>query len=123
MRTRAPLAGTAAALVALLGAPVPGTSRIATAQPSTTPSGNVLQLSPDSPDGRMDQFERRLDEIEQKHQAELRRRDEEIDRLEAELRRRGDAATRAHDADPVDDHPAEERPRTEADADVQDPTP
>jgi len=42
-------------------------------------------------DDRMDQFERRLDEMERRHQIELKARDEEIGRLRAQLRQGGGA--------------------------------
>ena len=93
MRTRAGLAATAAALATLLGVSVPGTSSDALAQPAATRPDSAPHSEPDSPDGRMERFERRLDEIEQKHQAELKRRDEEIAKLQDELRHRGDGSS------------------------------
>ena len=49
----------------------------------------LAQTSKSSPDAdqRLDQFERRLNEMESKHQAEMKSRDEEIARLREQLDR------------------------------------
>ena len=107
MRTRARLAATAAALAALVGSPVPGTSSNATAQPAATRPASGPHSEPGSPEGRMERFERRLDEIEQQHRAELKRRDEEIAKLRDELRRSGDG-TEPHPHDHVEKIPMQD---------------
>ena len=56
---------------------VPALAASAQAPPSSAPSA----------DERMDQFERRLNEIEQRHREELKARDEEIARLKAQVGR------------------------------------
>jgi hypothetical protein len=73
MLQRAALAATAAALSAI----------VAEAAPAQTPP--ATQPTPASRDERIERLERRLDEVEQKHQQDLRARDEEIARLKAQL--------------------------------------
>ena len=46
-----------------------------------------------TPDQRMDEFERRLNQLEQKYQADIKARDEEIARLKAQLQKQQAAAT------------------------------
>src|SRR5437016_4437938 len=48
---------------------------------------------PKTPEQRMDEFERRLNELEQKHQADIKARDEEIARLKAQLQKQQPPAT------------------------------
>lgn len=50
-------------------------------------ASGVLAQTP-NPDQRLDQFERRLNEIEQRHQAELKERDEKIAALERQIKER-----------------------------------
>src|SRR5256885_6345453 len=45
----------------------------------------AIAQQPKSADERMDQFERRLGELERKYQADIKARDEEIARLKAQL--------------------------------------
>jgi hypothetical protein len=50
-------------------------------------AGTVLAQAT-NPDQRMDQVEKRLDDMEQRHQAELKARDEKISKLEEQVRQR-----------------------------------
>jgi hypothetical protein len=53
------------------------------------PMSASVALAQDNPqDQRINQVEKRMDEMERRHQAELRARDEKIDRLEAQVRER-----------------------------------
>src|SRR5687768_16228054 len=67
-------------------------SAIAGAQTATTTT-----------DERLDRLERRLAELEQKHQAELKARDEEIGKLKSELSQRRAAATQPAAGVPADE--------------------
>src|SRR3954469_22421156 len=72
-----------AGLLDLFALPVLG-GGITLAQPATQPA---TQPTTDT-DRRLDQFEQRLNDMEQRHQAELRARDQEIARLRAQLEQR-----------------------------------
>ncbi len=56
-------------------------------------SAALAQTAP-AADDRMDQFEKRLNELDQKYQSELKNRDEEIARLKGNLNQRSAATTR-----------------------------
>ncbi|HEV8292566.1 MAG TPA: hypothetical protein VGP94_11615, partial [Tepidisphaeraceae bacterium] len=53
----------------------------------------AIAQQPKTADERMDQFERRLNELERKYQADIKARDEEIARLKAQLQKQQPAAT------------------------------
>src|SRR3954467_12719855 len=57
---------------------------------------------PKSTDERMDQFERRLGELERKYQADIKARDEEIARLKSQLQKQQPAATQPSDKNTQD---------------------
>jgi hypothetical protein len=53
----------------------------------------AIAQQPNTAEERMDQFERRLNELERKYQADIKARDEEIARLKAQLQKQQPAAT------------------------------
>src|SRR5258705_3322348 len=53
----------------------------------------AIAQQPKTTDERMDQFERRLGELERKYQADIKARDEEIARLKSQLQKQQPAAT------------------------------
>ena len=53
----------------------------------------AVAQQPKTSDERMDQFERRLNELERKYQADIKARDEEITRLKAQLQKQQPATT------------------------------
>ncbi len=57
------------------------------AGPALTQAAAPPTTSPTTTDARLDRFEQRLNEMEQRHRAELRARDEEIARLRTQLER------------------------------------
>jgi hypothetical protein len=75
----------AAAVLAL------GAARAPAQQPQQSPP------PPADPDRRMDQFERRLDDMERRHKAELEARDEKIRKLEEQARQRAITPTPTDD--------------------------
>ena len=80
------------------------------------------QSTPDTTDERLDRTERRLDDLEKRHAAELKERDQRIAELEAKLRAQPTTAPSAVQSDAPPDAPTPddiERTRAAVLADVQ----